>query len=176
MIEELNIFDEYKINLTNTDIRNVEREIKTTLPYDICMNLINNWLDCTKYMKDSNLRLRQTIDHIYKHDISIIFYVISNYITDDDVAQDIINTLIDRHINNLEFERLNPPVVYKKKTTKRKYNSIIPAEDLFSDTFSKEDCKKPKAKKKNKLDNAINPYAGTQATLKFTPNNLKIKI
>lgn len=176
MIEELNIFNEYKINLTNTDIRNVEREIKTTPPYDICMNLINNWLDCTKYMKDSNLRLRQTIDHIYKHDISIIFYVISNYITDDDVAQDIINSLIDRHINNLEFERLNPPVVYKKKTTKRKYNSVIPVKDLFSDTVSKEDCKKPKAKKKNKLDNAINPYAGTQATLKFTPNNLKIKI
>lgn len=80
-------------------------------------------IDCSRYSSDG-MRLNQTVGYVYKNDITKLVYAIETYISDDE-KDSYYEKLLTIHNANLEFEILNPPVIYKEekvksKTTKRK--------------------------------------------------------
>ena len=80
-------------------------------------------IDCSRYSSDG-MRLNQTVGSIYTNDITKLVYAIETYISDDE-KDSYYEKLLTIHNANLEFEILNPPVIYNKDkktktTTKRK--------------------------------------------------------
>jgi hypothetical protein len=79
-------------------------------------------IDCSRYSPDG-MRLTQTIGNDYKYCITKIVYAIENHVSAEDEDY-YYKRLLDIHKANLEFETLNPPIIYDKKqkpkTTKRK--------------------------------------------------------
>lgn len=80
-------------------------------------------LDCSRYSADG-MRLNQTVGNVYSNDITKLVYAIETYISDEE-KDSYYEKLLTIHNANLEFEILNPPVIYetkqkRKTTTKRK--------------------------------------------------------
>lgn len=80
-------------------------------------------IDCSRYSADG-MRLNQTVGNVYKNDITKLVYAIETY-TSDEEKDSYYEKLLTIHNANLEFEILNPPIIYKEKqkrqtTTKRK--------------------------------------------------------
>lgn len=125
MIKELN---KYKIKLDHFDIGYYDHVFKHKSLGEIIDYIINE-MDCTR--ETSIGRPMQTINYGYKVIISIALNIISGVELEDD-RNHIIKRIYDKHLENIEFEKNNPPVVYvknnnKTKTTK-KTNKTSPIE------------------------------------------------
>lgn len=81
-------------------------------------NYMFTTMDCSRYSSDG-IRLNQTVGHIYKNDITKLVYAIETYISDDE-KDSYYEKVLTIHNANLEFEILNPPVIYKEEKTKSK--------------------------------------------------------
>lgn len=91
----------------------------TTKGKDKTWELYLSYIDCTKFANNGT-RVRQTIGYPYKADITAIIYLIETYFDNSD---DKYVELIKVHNANLEFEKINPPIVYvNKRNTKQKIN------------------------------------------------------
>lgn len=110
-------------------------------------------LDCS-VVWDNGMRPHQTINSGYKNDISIVTMMLEKYIEDDVEKQEYYQLIIDLHNKNLEYEKINPPIVYSKdkKTAKRKSTK---AKDTNKETPLKE---KLVSSKLNKLTLNIKPH------------------
>lgn len=107
--------DDYKEKeLSSFFIGFVEHEVQrygTDLVY-------SNYLkeaDCSRTSADG-LRLMQTNGFRYSHLIAEIIYFIQAYCKDDEDIK--LQELLDLHHRNLEFEKENPPVVFKNNKVK----------------------------------------------------------
>lgn len=77
-------------------------------------------IDCTR-LDDNGIKLNQTVGYIYSCDITKIFYAIQEFVQPENKDY-YYQKLLSIHNANLEFEKINPPVIYdttKKQTTKR---------------------------------------------------------
>lgn len=72
----------------------------------------------------NGIRAIQTIDNSYKINITETVYIIQNYIEEYKRDEYLIKLLM-LHQNNLEYEKQNPPIIYKQTITKNKNNNLI---------------------------------------------------
>ena len=106
------------IDKSNTFISNfVDSEIKS-VGLDCYLDYQFRRLNCTN-IYPNGMRAIQTIDHSYKINITETVYIIQNYIEECKRDEYFIKLLM-LHQNNLEYEKQNPPIVYKQKVTKSK--------------------------------------------------------
>ena len=115
----------YMIKLTIPTVSFIENEIKEVGLYAYLEYSFNR-LDCTKIL-NCGIRAIQTIDHTYRRILTEIVYTIDNYIEDSDKDNWYIR-LLKLHEANIEYEKLNPPIVYGedkiKRNTDKKENII----------------------------------------------------
>lgn len=120
---EITIDDMAKVAKPNDDlgIRMLEYHIRTKGLDWVIEDLFND-IDCTRLY--NGRPITQTIDLTYRFRVGEILYLLNNY--DIPESDNLERRLIETHIKNLEYEQVNPPVVYKvgikekKKTNKRK--------------------------------------------------------
>lgn len=74
-------------------------------------------IDCSRCSSDG-MRLNQTVGNVYKNDITKLVYGIETYISDDE-KDSYYERLLTIHNANLEFEILNPPVIYEEKQKRK---------------------------------------------------------
>lgn len=117
-------------------------------------DMLLNYLDCTKIV--NGLRLHQTIGVTYKLDITRAYIVATEYLKED--SNKYISLLLDVHNKNLEFEKDNPPIIYKSKKVKEKKEQ----------KEKKEKKEKLKLTKEDKAKISLATKAKTFSTLKFT--------
>lgn len=110
-------FNGYTIVFQDHILNNVDSEINRSNPRDI-FDYHYAALDTTRSY--NGVRIVQTIDYIYKYDLSICLYIIENYIDDEETKAELLTKLNDIHNKNLEYEKEHPPIVYKKPTKKKK--------------------------------------------------------
>ena len=96
----------------------VPYEIKRVGLYSF-LNYIFNDLDCTRVTKEG-LRLMQTIGHPYRDTITKIIFTIENYV-EENKQDEYFERLLKRHSDNLEYEKINPPIWYGTKEDRIKY-------------------------------------------------------
>lgn len=86
-----------------------------------------DYLDVSRVLaENTKFRIIQTIDYLYKVTISKTHYAIS-LVEDLDERKVWLHKLAERHRANIEYEKENPPLVYKKKsaTKSKKANSPV---------------------------------------------------
>ena len=69
-------------------------------------------IDCTKPLQNG-LRLMQTIGLPYAHEITMFLFVL-DHTFDEILKEEYVNKLLAVHHKNLEYEKENKPIVYKK--------------------------------------------------------------
>ena len=115
----LEILNKYVIELDGAAKRYIVNAIKTLGEEKAIDGFIHD-MDCTRVYKDS-LRPCQTTTYQYNSAISYLFAVLTHYkeITgkniDTKYKQEIIDRMIAQHNKNIEFELVNPPIVYSTK-------------------------------------------------------------
>ena len=106
------------IDKSNTFISNfVDSEIKS-VGLDCYLDYQFRRLNCAN-IYPNGMRAIQTIDHSYKINITETVYIIQNYIEECKRDEYFIKLLM-LHQNNLEYEKQNPPIVYKQYVTNSK--------------------------------------------------------
>lgn len=84
-----------------------------------CFDDIYPWLDCTKIVnEEKGWRKNQTINIYYRIQLGEILYMLS--VCDNPNKIDYLNLIEERHNNNIEFEKINPPIDYDEPTRKIK--------------------------------------------------------
>ena len=74
-------------------------------------------IDCSRYSSDG-MRLNQTVGNVYKNDITKLVYAIETYVSDEE-KDSYYEKLLTIHNANLEFEILNPPIIYEEKQKRK---------------------------------------------------------
>lgn len=74
-------------------------------------------IDCSRYSSDG-MRLNQTVGNVYKNDITQLVYAIETYVSDEE-KDSYYEKLLTIHNANLEFEILNPPIIYEEKQKRK---------------------------------------------------------
>lgn len=115
----------YSIEPIKDYIGNPSKFYTTLATHDIDKNGFNHFfkfelecLDCS-IVWDNGMRPHQTINFGYRNDMGITVNMIEKYIEDDVEKQEYYQQLIDLHNKNLEYEKINPPIVYSKKRSSK---------------------------------------------------------
>lgn len=117
------------IDKSDTFISNfVDSEIKS-VGLDCYLDYQFRRLNCTN-IYPNGMRAIQTIDHSYKTNITETVYLIQKYVEECERDKYFIK-LLTLHQNNLEYEKQNPPIIYKQKITKDK--TKIKNDDIIED-------------------------------------------
>lgn len=105
------------------------------------LNSLLHDLDCTRVYKDGS-RPVQTIDYGYKRDIAGFIYIYNKLCEiNPECDIDYYAKLVNRHEENLSFEKDNPPIYYKKqqRTSNRSSRRTAEIEDIFTHEKSQVD-------------------------------------
>lgn len=132
-----NTFSSYRISLDKDDIT----RISYLSIYDVQkeFNIDIRYINCCRLTEDNKAYI-QTIDYTYRYFVSRLLYMLEKLDFDDEYVDKLINI----HTKNLEFEKIHPPIIYKKKTkSKRK--------TVKEEKVSKPKVSKPKIDKLKKL-------------------------
>lgn len=90
--------------------------------FEECFKSNYFWIDCTVIIdKTKGWRRNQTINDFYKCQLGELYYWLSLYQGDD--KEKYIQLIEERHNNNLEFEKINPPINFDElddKNVRRK--------------------------------------------------------
>lgn len=137
-------FDKYltELDAVDKDIVN-KRVAEKGIEEYLTQQLI--YLDCSRII--NGMRMMQTIGYPYKREISSYLYAlgtVSGYIEHE---WDWIDKLENRHINNILYEKENPPIWYDgkpKKSSTRKHK--VKEGDIFP--------KEPKRTRATKIEKA----------------------
>ena len=121
-------------------------------------------LDCTRVYKNG-LRPMQTIGYPYRHTITETVFTIKNYV-EENKQDEYFERLLKRHNDNLEYEKINPPIWYGTEKDRRKY------EKQYEGNYSS----KPKRKrtKQQDVDFSDIPKKQTSAEKKLAARVAKI--
>lgn len=90
-------------------------------------------LDCTRIYDCG--RPMQTINYGYRTDIAGYYYILEKLEYNKDLQNIYLNKLYNRHVENLNFEKDNPPVRYtstKQRTSRRNTNKTAKITDMFT--------------------------------------------
>lgn len=123
----MNILDDsYYVELDRTD-RNVIQQGLDDYDGDIAGYLEKqlSYLDCTRTFPNG-MRVIQTIDYVYKHNITVCNALID--MLDGEVHDRYVEILKDIHAKNLEYEKSITPVVYDSKRKSKSKTKKEPKE------------------------------------------------
>lgn len=127
---DISSLNNYIIEFDNTISNFVDNEIKI-VGLDCYLDYQFRRLNCSN-VYSNGMRAIQTIDESYKINITETIYIIQNYIEGCKRDEYFIKLLM-LHQSNLEYEKQNPPIVYKqtitKNKTKNKNNTISKNKD-----------------------------------------------
>ena len=120
---------DYKLILPPEEIEDIHNKACSVEILDptAYLDKLLTYLDCTRVIASGN-RIVQTIDHMYKHDVTAFLYVLG-LVTDKDVKKEYRKKLDELHQKNIEFEIENPPKLYVKKTKSRTKSAKEPKEN-----------------------------------------------
>lgn len=125
---DISSLDKY-IDKSDTDITCfIDSEIKS-VGLDCYLDYQFRRLNCAN-VYPNGLRAIQTIDYPYRKNITETIYIIQHYVEECKRDEYLIR-LLRLHEDNLEYEQLNPPIVYKQKITKSK--DKIKSDDTIED-------------------------------------------
>lgn len=144
----------------------VDSEIKS-VGLDCYLDYQFRRLNCTN-IYPNGMRAIQTIDHSYKMNISETVYLIQNYVEEYKRDEYFIK-LLTIHQNNLEYEKQNPPIIYKQEVTKSKTktkNDDI-TEDKPKRTRKKNTTTKEKVPKQSAAERKLAAKVAKLNTLSF---------
>lgn len=161
---DLKVIEPYMIEVDSFMESFVSSEL-SVIGADKYLNYALRLLDCTKVW-DNGLRPMQTITYTYRHDITEFVYVVNTFVENDNLKDDWFTKLIDRHNKNIEYEKINPPVLYGDAKAKKKFEKEY---NVKSKTKNDKDKKDNKEKR---ITNAERKLAAHVARI----NSLSIKI
>ncbi len=161
------------IDKSNTFISSfVDTEIKS-VGLDCYLDYQFRRLNCTN-IYPNGMRAIQTIDNSYRVNITETVYLIQNYVEECKRDEYFIKLLM-LHQNNLEYEKQNPPIVYKqtvtKSKTKIKSNNVI--EDKPKSTRKKSTKTKEKVPKQSAAERKLAAKVAKLNTLSFNIKPVK---
>lgn len=118
----------YFVDITENDVDILNQRI-AKYGVDEIYNRQLHFLDCSRTIRGEkgNIRAIQTIDYTYKFELSLTAYLVEAYMNDE-YYDDYVNQLVTIHKNNLEYEKDNPPVIYKTKGSKKNLRNSSPIE------------------------------------------------
>ena len=154
------MLDKYIISLDNITLKQIDNEVSEK-GIENYLNQKLYYLDATRVTKNG-LRVEQTINHVYKYDITQYLYAVNNYLNKNE-QKVWIDKLKELHNKNIEYEKINPPIIYDKKkrgTSKRKTKKkeeIIEGFEVPKKKQSKAEAKLAKIKALNISLNLIKP-------------------
>ena len=126
-----------------------------------------NILDCTRVTKNG-LRPMQTIGCPYRRTITETILIIKNYIEED--KQDVYyERLLKRHNDNIEYEKINPPIWYSKDKDKPKNEKQTKTKDKKQKDNNNKDKPKKQTVAEQKLINKLNKI--NVLSFKIKPQN-----
>ena len=105
----------YLIPVSDFDKKCIEIDIRKSSKeslFDYYMQSID-----VQYVGRDGLKLHQTINNLYKDNLSILLYIIATYFSND---PDKIQQVVELHKRNLEYEAVNPPIPFNSKKLKTK--------------------------------------------------------
>jgi hypothetical protein len=109
-------FAEYIVPLDNKDKNYIDDKCKI----NNFTKVINNYLeeiDSAKRAEEGKI-VYGTIHYYYKTVISYILYILDRYCDDEFIYDTFVDLLQNVHLSNIDYEKRNPPVIYKKKQSK----------------------------------------------------------
>lgn len=124
-------------------------------------------LDCTRITK-SGLRPMQTIGCTYRRTITETVFIINNYI-EKDKQDNYLERLVKRHNDNIEYEKINPPIIYGKDKDKTKNEKQIKTKTKTKDKQNNKDKPKKQTSAEQKLINKLNKI--NVLSFKIKPQN-----
>lgn len=128
------IDDKYIGQLDAQDKRWFDYLIKYKGSEIVALNSLLHDLDCTRIYKDGS-RPVQTINYGYKRDIAGFIYIYNKFCESyPECNIDYYTKLVNRHEENLSFEKDNPPIYYKKqqRTSSRSNRRTAEIADIFT--------------------------------------------
>ena len=169
------MFEGYTETLDNSDIRQVKYYIKEKGNIENAIKFYFKYIDCTKIYEDGS-RPIQTINYSYRVNLSIIITLINELQKEDDnKAKEYLNKLKDIHRENLNFEILNPPVVYSKKRTVKRTSRVSKSKDMFTGETIDVSTSTAKAVKHRENAKTRKAKAIEAKNIKFAFNQFNIK-
>lgn len=167
VLKELN---EYITSLDDVDKRIIDQRIaEKGIENYLSQQLV--YLDCSRIIKD--MRMMQTIGYPYQREISSYLYALETVAGNNfDFDKEWINKLLERHQDNLEYEKENPPVWYGGKKAKDKWNKEHkkhPRRKGYDNNISNSSTKKLTAKES--LNSKLINYANVKFKIKIKPND-----
>lgn len=155
------MFQKYLIELDEWDRRSIRNNIKL-MGIENNIKWYLNHIDCTRIYENGD-RPNQTINYQYRHAISSLMYILDKALNNPKPLitktyyDETLNKIKEIHLNNLEFEKTNPPIVYSKKrktvkkTVKSSSNKTTEPKDKIKKPTKAELKLAEKAAKLNKL-------------------------
>lgn len=161
------------IDKSDTFISNfVDSEIKN-VGLDCYLDYQFRRLNCTN-VYPNGMRAIQTIDHSYRVNITETVYLIQKYVEECKHDEYFIK-LLTLHQNNLEYEKQNPPIIYKQKITKSK--TKVKNDDIIEDkpkhTKKKNTTTKEKVPKQSAAERKLAAKVAKLNTLSFNIKPIK---
>ena len=156
------ITEQYYIELDDVDRAMIDRRVEEK-GIEEYLNQQLVYLDCSRIIQ--GMRMMQTIGYPYKKEISSYIYALNNCVNfmtvensdiDNFNKEEWTNKLIERHEENLEYEKENPPIWYDGKPKKNATRKPKAKEgDMFPEETNKGKISKAEAKLKAKLGNVV---------------------
>ena len=149
------IIKKYHTDLDDADRAMIDRRVEEKgIEEYLTQQLV--YLDCSRVIQ--GMRMMQTIGYPYKREITSFLYAVEMHAVHKHIWE---NKLIERHNENIEYEKENPPVWYDgkpKKGGKRKPKAK--EGDMFPEETKKAKISKAEAKLKAKLLGANLVFGG----------------
>lgn len=114
----IDILNPYLLELKDEDFSLV-RERYNRLGKEKAFEKHLQFMNCTRYFTNSNLRIIQTIGYPYKKEITDIIWFVNNFIEEQDKDY-YFNKILEQHNENVKFEIDNPPIWYDGKEKRSK--------------------------------------------------------
>ena len=154
---DLSCLKPYIFNMSKNDISITEVNVKRDGIDEVFDRLLLQ-MDCTLY--EGTYRQAQTIDFHYTYEVTKALYIIEHFIEGEENQK-----LLDRHLANIEYEKIHPP----KRLLSA--NSPFEKETKRKAPIKRRDSSEPKEKKitvaERKKLNKLNKFAAVPLKLKL---------
>ena len=132
-------------------------------------------LDCTRIYDCG--RPMQTINYGYRTDIAGYLYILEKLEYNKELQDNYTNKLYNRHAENLNFEKDNPPIEYhnvKQRISRRNINRTATIEDMFTGAKATVDVGSGRVIKPKNNAAVRKAKALNERSVSFAFNNFKV--
>ena len=129
-VDATTTIDNYIVELDDMYLKMMDNKVKNNGLYPT-LKEHTKYLDCTQVWK-SGMRPIQTPFYPYRVEVSTFIYFI-NKINNKIIRKKYYDMLLEIHHKNLEYEKINPPIMYDKRqvkvTRERKKRNVLSDEE-----------------------------------------------